>query len=150
VVETGVVPNLLTDPAERSRMMSRIRSKNTKPELIVFSELRRRGVTFQRHYERAAGSPDIAKPRLKLAVFIDGDFWHGRELERVQQKHGEASTWVRKLRRNMERDIEVDAVLRDSGWKVLRVWESDVVRIRTRESTIENIVSFLRLIDHPQ
>jgi DNA mismatch endonuclease (patch repair protein) len=127
--------------------MSRIKSKNTTPELIVFAELRARGVTFQRHYARAAGHPDIAKPRKKLAVFIDGDFWHGREIERVVAKHGEDSPWVSKLRRNIERDRHAEAALKDGGWQVLRVWESDIRRLRTRSGCIDTVEAFLRSRD---
>ena len=142
--KTGLVPNLLLDPNERSALMASIRSKDTKPELIAFAELKSRGMTFQRHYEKAPGKPDIAKPRKKLAVFIDGDFWHGRELDRVIAKYGEESSWVTKLRRNIARDREQEAALRASGWSVLRIWESDIKRIRTRAQTIDIMVEFLR------
>ena len=141
------MPNLLLDPSKRSELMASIRSKNTKPELIAFSELQRRGVRFQRHYDRAPGKPDIARPRKKIAIFVDGDFWHGRELARVVLKHGEESSWAIKLRRNMERDLELDAVLRARGWIVLRVWESDIRRLRTRQETIDTMETFLRSRD---
>ena len=123
--------------------MAAIRSKNTKPELLAFRELRKRGVTFQRHYQNAPGKPDIAKPRKKLAVFIDGDFWHGRELDRVIAKYGEGSPWVTKLRRNIERDALQQIQLRTAGWDVLRIWESDIKRVRTRSETIDAIQTFL-------
>ena len=123
--------------------MASIRSKNTKPELIAFAALKARGIRFQRHYENAPGKPDIAKPRKKLAVFVDGDFWHGRELDRVINKYGEDSDWVIKLRRNIARDLEQEAALRDKGWDVLRVWESDIRRLRTREAVIDSLVVFL-------
>ena len=137
------MPNILLDPTQRSALMSSIRAKNTKPELIVFAELRTRGIRFQRHYDRVPGKPDLAKPRKKLAVFIDGDFWHGRELDRVIEKYGETSSWVVKLRRNIERDLEQETALRDSGWNVLRVWESDIKRLRTRSDSIDLIEAFL-------
>lgn len=123
--------------------MASIRSKNTKPELVVFAALKARGIRFQKHYENAPGKPDIAKPRRKLAVFVDGDFWHGRELSRVIEKYGEDSAWVKKLRRNMARDLEQEASLREKGWDVLRVWESDVRRIRSRTDAIDQIATFL-------
>lgn len=128
-------------------MMARIRSKNTKPELIVFAELKARGISFRPHYERVVGKPDIARPRKKLAVFIDGDFWHGRELGRVIEKHGEKGPWTIKLQRNVARDLEQVARLEESGWLVLRVWESDITRVRTRADAIDRIASFLRSRD---
>ena len=144
---TRRVPNRLLDPTLRSEVMASIRGKNTKPEMIAFRELRSRGVTFQRHYDRAPGKPDIAKPRKKLAVFVDGDFWHGRELARVVEKYGEESSWVTKLRRNIARDREQEQALRNAGWDVLRVWESDIKRMRTRQQAIDSMVSFLRSRD---
>lgn len=141
------MPNILLDPSQRSAVMASILSKNTKPELIAFLELRQRGVRFQRHYDNAPGKPDIAKPRKKIAVFVDGDFWHGRELSRVVSKYGEDSSWVAKLRRNMERDLQQEEALRSLGWIVLRVWESDIRRIRTRHETIDTMEAFLRSRD---
>ncbi len=138
------MPNMLTDPTRRSALMSSIRSKNTKPELLVFKELRARKVYFQRHYDRAPGKPDIALPRKKRAVFIDGDFWHGRTLDHVVEKYGEASSWTVKLRRNIARDAEQAAELERRGWSVLRVWESDIMRVRTRAAVIDEIEAFLR------
>jgi DNA mismatch endonuclease (patch repair protein) len=146
-VKTGTVPNMLLDPSRRSALMASIHSKNTKPELIAFRELKRRGLRFQRHYDNAPGKPDIAKPRKKIAVFVDGDFWHGRELDRVLSKYGEESTWAIKLRRNIARDLHQDELLRARGWIVLRVWESDIRRIRTREQTIDTMEAFLRSRD---
>ena len=66
--------------------MSKIRSKNTKAELIVFRELRKRKIHFQKHYKKVVGSPDIAIPRKKIAIFIDGDFWHGRNFQRDKNR----------------------------------------------------------------
>lgn len=127
--------------------MSRIRSKDTKPEKLVFAEMRKRGIYFQRHYARAPGVPDLAKPRKKLAVFIDGDFWHGRELERVTKKHGEDSQWVRKLEANVRRDRDRERQLFDLGWSVLRIWESDLTRKSTRAAALDRIEAFLRSAD---
>lgn len=105
--------------------MSKIRSKNTKAEVLVFKELRKRGIYFQKHYKRAPGSPDIALPRKKIAIFIDGDFWHGyrfsREKSRLPKKY-----WRAKIEGNIKRDKKNRLLLRKAGWKVLRVWEHEV------------------------
>lgn len=127
--------------------MASIRSKNTKPELIAFAELKARGITFRQHYDRVVGKPDIAKPRKKLAVFIDGDFWHGRELSRVIAKYGQESSWTTKLERNIARDLEQVCALEAAGWLVVRVWESDIKRIRTRTDTMDMVATFLRSRD---
>jgi len=123
--------------------MASIRAKNTRPELIAFAELKQRGIRFRRHYENAPGKPDLARPSKKLAVFIDGDFWHGRELDRVIAKYGEDSSWVTKLRRNIARDAEQEEKLRAKGWDVLRIWESDIKRVRTRQGAVDRMVEFL-------
>jgi DNA mismatch endonuclease (patch repair protein) len=123
--------------AKRGEIMSRIRSKNTKVERIVFRYLRAKRIYFQRHYARAVGSPDVALPRRKIAVFIDGDFWHGRHAGKRLPKLD--AWWRAKILRNMRRDRLARAALRKEGWSVLRVWETELTRKRTRERWLEKI-----------
>jgi len=137
------VNNFVTDPESRSALMSLIRSKNTAPEMLVFAEMRKRKISFRSHYSSVPGSPDLARPRKKLAVFIDGDFWHGRDLERIRLKHGPESVWARKLEKNIHRDALADEALGERGWAVLRVWESDIKRMSTRVVAFNTIASFL-------
>jgi len=132
------------EPEKRSEIMSRIRGKNTKVELTVYSYLRKERVYFQKHYRgKFKVRLDVALPRKKRAVFIDGDFWHGKSLERVRQQRGEEDFWTKKLVRNIERDKEQNKILAEHGWTVLRVWESDINRKITREETLEKIKAFL-------
>lgn len=132
------------DPKKRSDIMSRIRSKNTKAELGVFSFLGKKKIYFQRHYKRAPGVPDIALPRKKLAVFIDGGFWHGKDLDKLIARRGKDDPyWVPKIIRNMERDAQNDLNLQESGWKILHVWEADILRKRTRDEALQKIAEFL-------
>ena len=120
--------------------MSKIRSKNTKAELIVFRELRKRKIYFQKHYKKAAGSPDIAFPRKKMAIFIDGDFRHGRNFakdkNRLPKKY-----WREKIGTNILRDKKKGARLKRKGWKILRLWESDI--LKDEENALSKIISFL-------
>ena len=127
---------------KRSEVMRLIRGKNTKAEIITFRYLRKEGIYFQKHYKRALGCPDIALPRKKLAVFIDGDFWHGKTFDRVKER-GPDDFWTKKIQRNMERDKEQMAALEANGWKVLRIWEMDILRKRTNEDTLCRIAKFL-------
>jgi DNA mismatch endonuclease (patch repair protein) len=107
---------------QRSYIMSRIRSTNTAIERKVFAYLRKEGIHFQRHYKRALGNPDIALPRKKRAVFIDGDFWHGWKF--AETKHRlPAQYWHAKIEGNILRDKARRRLLRKSGWQVLRIWE---------------------------
>lgn len=109
----------------RSHIMSRVRGKNTSLEMFVFSELRKRKVHFQKHYKKAPGSPDLAIPSRKLAIFVDGDFWHGYRYpawkHKIRQKF-----WRDKIERNRRRDRRNFAKLRRLGWKYIRVWEHEI------------------------
>lgn len=127
----------------RSGIMRAIRSKNTKIELKVFRELRKRQVYFQRHHRRTPGSPDICIPSRKIAVFIDGDFWHGYRYKRWKDRLG-SDFWRVKIEGNMRRDRRNFRKLRKLGWKVLRVWEHDLAKRETE--TIERIFHFLRML----
>lgn len=130
-------------PEKRSEIMSRIRSQGTQAEKLAFSYLRKHKIYFQKHYKKVPGKPDIALPRKKKAVFIDGDFWHGRDYSRVTANRRPDDYWVKKIRRNMERDAEQRAYLIDNGWQLLTVWESDIKRVRTRLASLESIAEFL-------
>jgi len=120
--------------------MSKIRSKNTKFEVLVFRELRKRGIYFQKHYKRAAGNLDIALPRKKKAVFIDGDFWHGYQFSKLKKRLPK-KYWLAKIERNIKRDRKNRAQLRKKGWKVLKVWEHELNK--NFEKSIKKIIEFL-------
>lgn len=114
---------------ERSRIMSLIRSKNTKPEIalckLVSTKFYPLGYRYRRNYRRALGRPDIAFVSHKIAIFVDGEFWHGRNFRTVRKKLPK-KYWLPKIRQNMERDRKVNRLLRKEGWLVLRFWERDV------------------------
>ena len=126
----------------RSAIMSRIRSKNTGIEVLVFRELRARGIYFQKHYRFAAGTPDVAVPKKKIAVFIDGDFWHGYRYPAWKRKLS-SEFWRAKIERNRQRDIRNFRTLRRQGWHVLRVWEHQLKK-NNRTKFIEKIAEFIR------
>lgn len=105
--------------------MAAIRSKNTKPELVVRQELRRHGALGYRiHARHLPDRPDIAFPRWKVAIFVDGSYWHGREGHFFPERA--SPYWLDKMKRNRERDAVADAALRTAGWHVIRVWDTDV------------------------
>jgi DNA mismatch endonuclease (patch repair protein) len=131
-------------PEKRRQVMSNIKSKNTKPELLVFRHLRKERVYFQKHYRSREGIVmDLALPRKKKVVFIDGDFWHGRTLERVAANRGEDDFWTKKLRRNVERDEIQRKLLVENGWSILAVWESELMKKKTQMERLEQIMRFL-------
>lgn len=121
--------------------MSHIKAKNTKAELLVFRELRKRGIYFQKRYKRVVGKPDIAWPRKKRAVFIDGDFWHGYQFSKIR-KTLPKKYWLKKIEGNIARDKKNRAKLKRQGWKIFRVWEHDVSK--NFNNTINKIIYLLK------
>src|SRR5262249_6975374 len=108
---------------------------NTRCELALRRELWGRGLRYRLHVAGLPGHPDIVFSREHVVVFCDGDFWHGRDLERrlPSLSRGPNSTyWVAKVQRNVARDRENDRALEAAGWAVVRVWETDVRRAPTR------------------
>lgn len=115
--------------------MARVRSKDTDIEVAVRSALHRQGLRFRKHVKELPGSPDVVFPRAKVAVFIDGDFWHGYEF--VKWKHRLSPYWQGKIQQNIERDERNFRALRKAGWCVLRVWKHEVKR--ELEQVVERI-----------
>lgn len=126
---------------KRSEIMSLIRAKNTGIEKTAFSFLRKNAIHFQRHYDRIPGKPDIALPSKKIAIFIDGDFWHGYRFQewihRIPKKY-----WQKKIASNIARDAKNRNALRRQGWKVMRVWGHEIAR--KPDKTLSKIAVFLR------
>jgi DNA mismatch endonuclease (patch repair protein) len=118
----------LTDtrtPEQRTRIMAAVRSKNTAPEVRLRQALFQAGVRGWRcHYRRAPGKPDLAWPALRVAVFVDGAFWHGHPSRHRPGRSG--AYWDRKIAANVARDREADAALHAAGWTVIRIWDFEI------------------------
>ena len=122
------------DPEVVSRIMARVRSKNTLPELQLRKALRSLNYRFGLHNVKLPGTPDVVFSERKLAVFVDGDFWHGRQwrtrglksLESQFARVRNRSYWIKKISGNIRRDARVSRQLRRMGWHVARIWESDL------------------------
>jgi len=127
--------------AKRSEIMSKIRSQNTKIENLVFCEIRRQKIYFQKHYKKIIGSPDIALPRRKMAIFIDGDFWHGYNFAALKKRLPK-KYWISKIENNIKRDCRNRRLLRQRGWRVLRIWEHEL--LKNKEKTLHKVISFLK------
>lgn len=113
----------VVDKQTRSRIMSRIRGKNTKPELIVRSELHKLGFRFRLHCRKLPGKPDIILPKHRVVVFVHGCFWHGHNCRFFQWPKSNRDFWENKINRNVARDREVVQQLTEMGWRVLQIWE---------------------------
>ena len=114
----------IMSPQKRSQIMSRIKGKNTTPERILCSGLRQHRVYFSTHVNSLSGRPDIVFRRAKLAVFIDGDFWHGWRFP--LWRHKLSDKWRDKISATRDRDKRNFRRLRRLGWRVLRIWEHEV------------------------
>lgn len=110
-------------PAERSRQMSLIRGKNTKPELTVRRILSAMGYKYRLHYRSLPGCPDIVFPGRKKAVFVHGCFWHGHYCRRKRLPKSRVAFWRGKIERNAARDIVNRRRLTKAGWSSIVVWE---------------------------
>jgi len=123
----------LKPASKRARNAARGASKKvgTRCELLLRRSLRARGLRFKVNVASLPGCPDIAFPEARLAVFCDGDFWHGRglktRLRRLTKGHN-AEYWVAKIRANVRRDARLARALRKAGWRTMRLWESDIER----------------------
>jgi DNA mismatch endonuclease (patch repair protein) len=124
---------------QRSYCMSRVRNRDTDLERILCSLLQKRGIRFRKHVKGLAGRPDIVFPKHQVAVFIDGDFWHGFRFPAWQQKV--SSFWRSKIALNRARDRRNFKSLRKAGWSVLRIWQHQIKR--NSEHCVERIVSVL-------
>jgi len=111
-------------PEQRRLTMSRIKGRDTKLELLVRRELHKRGHRFRVNAAWLPGKPDIVFTKIQLAVFVDGDFWHGWKFTHWSEKL--APYWHGKISGNIARDRRHIARLRREGWSVIRIWEHDV------------------------
>jgi len=124
------------DPAVTSLMMSAVRGRDTKPELALRRALHARGARYRLHPRDVLGHPDLVVRSRRIAVFVDGDLWHGNPEEWHRRGRADLADlfptrtewWVEKIAKNIERDRAVDRDLRQAGWRVVRIWASEVLR----------------------
>jgi DNA mismatch endonuclease (patch repair protein) len=133
------MPDNLT-PEQRTYCMSRVKGRDTGLEKMVRSELHKRGLRFRKHPGELPGKPDIVFRRQKVAVFLDGDFWHGYRFPIWRKKV--PKFWQEKIGKTRHRDRRNFAKLRRMGWVVLRIWEHSIEQdLETVVSKIYRIVS---------
>ena len=124
----------IRDPEITHKIMSSIPSKGTRPEITLRKALWHNNLRYRVNYNKLPGKPDIVFTKQKVVVFCDGDYWHGhnwaiRGLSSLEEElAGYSEYWRKKIIRNIERDDEVNKKLRSLGWRVVRIWESDIKR----------------------
>ena len=112
---------------KRSKIMSKIRGKNTKPELAFRKALYAAGYRYRVDYKKLIGKPDIVLKKYRTVIFIDGEYWHGFNWEERKPKiKTNREFWIAKIERNMQRDAEVNEELNRQGYKVFRFWETEI------------------------
>lgn len=116
----------VVDRATRSRMMSGIRGKNTKPEILVRKTLQAQGYRFRLHDKTLPGKPDIVLKKHKTVVFVHGCFWHGHDCKYFKWPKTRPEFWRKKILGNKQRDAKHQNELRDLGWNVKVIWECEV------------------------
>ena len=136
-------PKSYDSTPEIRKRMSKVRLKNGKAETILAKMIWHKGYRYRRNYKKLPGSPDIAILRYRVAVFVDGEFWHGENWEERKAKlRHNREYWIEKIEENMARDKRVDAQLKELGWIPIHFWEKQVLK-----NTDECLSAILELIN---
>jgi len=132
---------------EISERMGRVSLKNGKAETLLAKALWRKGFRYRKNYRKLPGSPDIAFTKQKVAVFVDGEFWHGFDWENRKSKlNRNRDYWIEKVQENMARDMKNFRQLDELGWSVIRFWEKEV--LKELETCVEKCESVLKAINY--
>lgn len=127
---------------QRSRVMSRVKNKNTTPEVQVRSMLHRMGYRFRLHRRDLPGAPDVVLPRDRKTIFVHGCFWHNHDCPRGKRPSTRTEFWNPKLDANVERDRANREALEEDGWQVLIVWECE---LKDSETVREKLRHFMEV-----
>lgn len=119
---------LKTTP-EVSKRMKALSHKKSKVESVLAKALWHKGYHYRLNYKKLPGTPDIALTKYKIAIFVDGEFWHGKDFEKTKEKlKNNKDYWIEKIEENIQRDIKNDNLLRQIDWIPIRFWSDDVKR----------------------
>lgn len=122
-------PKSYDSTPEIRKRMSKVRLKNGKAETVLAKRLWHEGYRYRRNYKKLPGSPDIALTTYRVAVFVDGEFWHGENWkERKAKLKYNREYWIEKIEENMARDKRVDGQLQEMGWTTVHFWEKQVLK----------------------
>jgi DNA mismatch endonuclease (patch repair protein) len=123
----------LFHPASKisSIIKSKNRSKNTRAELVLRNHIWKLGLRYRLHVPDLPGKPDLAFASAKVVIFCDGDFWHGRNWKKLRQElkgRKNSKYWIPKIAANIHRDLLQKSELENMGWRVVRLWETDILK----------------------
>ncbi len=129
----------------RSYNMSRIRSKDTKPEILVRKFLHKNGFRYRLHVKNLSGKPDIVLPKYKTIIFIHGCFWHGHDgCKKASLPKTRTEWWTDKIHKNAANDQNAETALLNLGWRVIKIWECELkskILEQTLDKLLINIIS---------
>lgn len=132
---------------QRHKNMKNIKGKDTKIEVLLRKALWNKGYRYRKNYKKLEGKPDIVLTKYKIAIFCDGEFFHGKDWEKLKKRLKRGNNgefWIKKIARNMERDDNINKRLQFEGWTVLRFWGDDIKKntedcVKTIEETVFDI-----------
>ena len=128
---------------QRHKNMSRIKSKNTRIEIILRKALWHKGIRYRKNYNKLTGHPDIVLTKYRIAIFCDSAFWHGKDWkEQKKTIHSHKKFWIEKIETNIKRDRKVTRYLHENGWKVMRFWGRDIEK--NLEECVNQIERYIR------
>lgn len=134
---------------EVSKRMKALSHKKSKVESVLAKALWHRGYRYRLNYKILPGTPDIALTKYRIAIFVDGEFWHGKDFEKTKEKlKNNKDYWIEKIEENIQRDIRNDKLLRQMDWYPIHFWSNDVKKyldycLNEVEETISNITAFV-------
>lgn len=125
-----------------SKRMSNVKLKDGKAETVLAKSLWQNGVRYRKNYKELPGSPDIAITKYKIAIFVDGEFWHGADWENRKNKLSKnRDYWIEKIEENIIRDKKNDTLLIDFGWTPIHFWEKEV--LKNIDQCVEHIINLI-------
>jgi DNA mismatch endonuclease (patch repair protein) len=137
---------LETSP-EISKRMSHVKTKKNSAEVMLAKSLWHKGYRYRLNYKELPGSPDIALTKYRIAIFIDGEFWHGKDFEQRKTKlKSNKEYWIEKIQENIDRDLRNDILLKQNDWFVLHFWSKDVTNYC--EQCIDEIIYAIENREH--
>jgi len=136
------------DKKTRSRIMSRVKSKNTVPELILRKGLFAKGLRYRLHEDKMPGKPDLVFPKYRAAIFVNGCYWHGHDCSHFRMPTSNVDYWTKKINRNRENDERNRYALIALGWRVMVVWECSIIgKDANLNSILDSVADWLMSAD---
>ncbi len=129
---------------KRSDIMSKISSKDTKPEILVRKFLFSKGFRYRINVKTLPGKPDIVLPKYKTIIFVNGCFWHGHNCKKGKLPSSNTDFWKEKISNNKSRDAKNSDLLVKHGWKVIIIWQCEISNVNNRETRLEFLLEELR------